>query len=118
VRVASRFVFLFLLGGGLLLWAQLRRPRQMRIEIDLTSALAGEISEVDVVVRRADHALARHQVRYGPAGAPGVVSLELRAAPGEAEVEATLIYSGRPARRIVAKVPLEEGAPARVEVKP
>lgn len=118
MRVGSRLVFLALLGGGLLLWAQLRRPREMRIEIDLASALAGEISEVDVVVWRADHALARHQVRYGPAGAPGVVPLALRAAPGEAEVEATLIYSGRPARRIVARVRLEEEAAARVEVKP
>jgi hypothetical protein len=118
VRVASRLVFLFLLGGGLLLWAQLRRPRQMLIELDLATALAGEISEVDIVVRREGHALARHQVRYGPSGAPGIVPLALRAPRGEAEVEATLIYSGRPARRIVAQVLLEEGAAARVEVKP
>jgi len=113
-RLLPRLAFLALLGGGLLYWAQLRRPRELRLELDLTGALPGEISSVDVVVRRGEHALARHEARFGPQGAPATVQMLLRAAPGEAEVETTLGYLGRPARRFLARVQLSEEEPARV----
>jgi hypothetical protein len=104
-------------GGALLLWAQLRKPRELVLQIDLTQALPGEITEVDVVVRRGGHALARHDVRYGTAGAPGLVEMSIHAAPGEAEVETTLVYPGKPARRSVAQAMLAESPPARVRAQ-
>lgn len=106
-----RLIFLVVLGGGLLLWAQARRPRELRVAIDLTAVLPGDITEVDVVVRRGGHALARHDVTYGAAGAPGTIELVVHAAPGDAEVETTLAYVGKAARKIVAPVKLSgEGA--------
>lgn len=100
-RLWPRLVFLAALGGALLLWTHLRKPRDCPLALDLTGALPGEIVELDVTVRRGGHALARHDVRYGKDGAPGVLELLVHAAPGEAEVEATLVYGGQPARRSV-----------------
>ena len=112
-----RLVFLLLLAGGLVLWAQQRKPRDLSLQVDLTGALPGEIVELDVVVRRSGHLLARHDVRYGSAGAPGLVEMPLHAAPGSAEVETTLVYEGKPARRHTAAVTLSQGAPARVRAE-
>src|SRR5882672_4852190 len=115
--VLLRVGFLVALGGVLLLWAQWRKPRDLVVRIDLMSALPGEISEIDVTIRRSGHALARHEVRYGAAGAPGLIEVPVHASPGEAEVETTLIYPGKPARRSAAQVRLDEASPARVEAK-
>lgn len=112
-----RLLFLAVLGGGLLLWAQARKPRDLTLQIDLTSALPGELVELDVVVRRSGHLLARHEVRYGSAGAPGVVEMPVHAAPGGAEVETTLVYAAQPAHRSVAQVTLQEAGPARVAAR-
>jgi hypothetical protein len=112
-----RLLFLAVLGGGLLLWAELRKPRDLQLSIDLTEALPGDIREVDVVVRRGAHALARHDVRYGDAGAPGTVELVVHAAPGEAEVETTLGYGEKPSRRRIVLVMLLGGKTARVSAK-
>ena len=116
-QVLLRLIFLVALAGGLLLWAQQRKPREMAVEIDLTGALPGEIVEVDVVVRREGHLLLRRDVQYGAAGAPGLVQLQLSAQPGDAEVETTLVYTGKPARRSVSRVALSEEAPARTRVE-
>jgi hypothetical protein len=67
-----------------------------------------------VVVRRGGHALARHDLRYGPSGAPGLIEVPIHAAPGDAEVETTLVYAGKPAQRSLAHAALMESAPARV----
>jgi hypothetical protein len=112
-----RLAFLALLAGGLLLWAQQRKPRDLTLQIDLTGSLPGEIVDLDVVVRRGGRALARHDVQYGKAGAPGLVELPVHAPPGEVEVETTLVYAGKAARKSVAQVKLEETAAARVSVK-
>lgn len=112
--LAARLFLLAAVAGGLLLWSQQRKPRGLRLQVDLTAALPGEIAELDVVVRREGHLLARHVVRYGSGGAPGLVEIEVRAAPGEAEVETTLVYAGKPARRSIEQVKLGEDAPARV----
>jgi hypothetical protein len=106
-RLWPRLVFLALLAGGLLWWAHLRQPREMTVTIDLTSSLPGEVSEVDVVVRRAGHVLLRHEAHYGAGGAPGTLRLTVRAAPGDAELETTLVYPGKPARRTVEPIRLE-----------
>ena len=111
-----RLLFLAALGGGLIWWGELRRPRDLRLSVDLTAALPGEVTEVDVVVRREGHVLARHDASYGPAGAPGTVVLIVHAAPGDAEVETTLAYARKPARRSIARARLSASAPAQVHV--
>ena len=72
------------------------------------------MTDLDVVVRRGGHALARHEVRYDGAGAPATVEVLVHARPGPAEVETTLGYAGKPARRIVARVDLSEAGTAKV----
>jgi len=116
-RLAPRLIFLVLLGGGLLLWSHLRKPRDLQLQIDLTDVRPGEVTDVDVVVRRGGHALARHEVRYDRAGAPATVEVIVHARPGPAEVETTLAYEGKPARRIVARVDLAESGTARLRVQ-
>ena len=113
-RLAPRLIFLALLGGGLLLWSHLRKPRDLRLRIDLTEVRPGEVTDLDVVVRRGGHALARHEVRYDGAGAPATVEVLVHARPGPAEVETTLGYAWKPARRIVARVDLSEAGTAKV----
>ena len=54
-RLAPRLIFLVLLGGGLLLWSHLRKPRDLRLQIDLTDVRPGEVTDVDVVVRRGEN---------------------------------------------------------------
>jgi hypothetical protein len=116
-EILLRVIFLAVLGGGLLLWAGRRAPRELTLQIDLTGALPGEISEVDVVVRRSGRAIARHDVNYGKAGAPALVELPVHATTGEAEVETTLVYAGKPAHKSVQEVKLAEDAPARIKAR-
>jgi hypothetical protein len=107
-QVALRVGFLALLAGGLLLWSRARMPRDVSVVIDLTGALPGELSEVDVVVTRSGRALARVDRRFALGTAPQQVRVQLRAPPGTAEVDATLIYPGRAAHRTQGEVMLEE----------
>ena len=116
-KLAPRLVFLVLLGGVLVFWGELRKPRDLLLQVDLSSALPGEIGEVDVVVSRGGRALARHDVRYGAAGAPGLLEFVVHAAPGDAEVETSLAYPGKAERRSRAQVKLSKDAPARVRVE-
>lgn len=115
--LAPRLIFLALLGGGLLLWSQLRKPRDLTLLVDLSGVLPGDVTEVDVVVRRGGRALARHEVRYGASGAPGTVEFVVHASPGEAEVETTLGYAGKDARRSVARVVFSNDGSARVRAE-
>ena len=94
-----RVGFLALLGGGLLLFARARAPREMLVEVDLTGALPGDVVESDVVVSREEHSLARVDERYGASGAPSTLRVQVRARPGAANVEVTLIAPGGAARR-------------------
>src|SRR5438445_661324 len=91
--VLLRFGFFLLLGGGLVLWSELRKPRDLRLDLDLTSALPGEIVEVDLTVSRDRHALLRFDQKYGSAGAPAMLHLTVRARPGPVEVDIMLIDS-------------------------
>jgi hypothetical protein len=116
-RVLPRLAFLALLGGALILWGELRKPRDLLLQVDLTGAMPGELDEVDVIVRRGGHALARHDVRYGEAGAPGLLEFVVHAAPGEVEVETSLVSLGKPERRVVSQIELTRNAPARVWVR-
>ena len=112
-QIALRLGFVAVLLGGLLLWGELRKPRELPVEIDLTSALPGEITGLDVVVTRDDGLLARAQPAFDGRGAPGLYRMTLHARPGAAEVEVTLLYGKAPARRTRAEVDLTDSG-ARV----
>jgi hypothetical protein len=116
-KAVPRLLLLAALGGGLLIWSQMRRPRDLRISLDLTAVLPGEVKDLDVIVRRGGHALARHFVRYGATGAPGTVEFVVFAAPGNAEVETTLAYRQKPSRRSVARVKLSPDEAAKVHAQ-
>src|SRR4051812_30501244 len=108
-QVILRVGFLALLAGGLLLWARVRMPRTMAIVIDLADALPGDVSEVDVVVTREGRLLTRVDRSYGRDGAPQRIALDVRAPPGPADVEMTLVYARGPAVRSRTGVELREG---------
>jgi hypothetical protein len=112
-----RFGFLAILAGGLVLFAHARSPRDMVVEVDLSSALPGDIVESDVIVSREEHSLARVEERYGASGAPAIVRVQVRARPGAANVEVTLIAAGGTARRTTTAVDLSPGRPARLEAR-
>ncbi len=82
-----RLGFLALLGGGLLLWSELRRPRDLALDLDLTNALPGDVVEVDLTVSRDGRPLLRLDQKYGSGGAPAVLHLTVRGRPGPAEVD-------------------------------
>jgi hypothetical protein len=109
-----RLGFLAVLGGGLLLWSELRRPRDLALDLDLTNALPGDVVEVDLTVSRDGRPLLRLDQKYGPGGAPAVLHLTVRARPGPAEVDVTLIDARGNARRIRATVELRNEAAAAV----
>ena len=115
--LAARLVFLVLLAGGLVFWAEQRRPRELRVDLDLTDALPGDIVEVDVTVSREGRALTRIDQRFGDAGAPGAIHALVHARPGLANVEAVLIDAQGRARRMQAAVELRKEGSAVVKVR-
>ena len=114
-QILARVAFVVLLGGVLALWAWVRSPRELRLDIDLTAAQPGELAEVDVVVTRGGQAISRSDERYGPQGAPATLQLLLRARPGAFEVETTLVDAAHRARRTRTLVQLREGTTAVVQ---
>ena len=88
--LALRAVFLTVLVGGLLFWTQLRRPRELHLAVDLTASLPGELTSLELIVRRGGHVLSRKELSFGKDGAPGRVDTSIFAAPGAADVELTL----------------------------
>ncbi len=116
-RLAPRLILLAVIAVGVLWWSQARRPRDLRLEIDLTAVEPGDVTGIEVLVRRGGHALARHEVSYGSSGAPGTMELVVHAPPGEVEVETTVSSAAKPARRSVSRVKLSADAPARVRVQ-
>jgi hypothetical protein len=117
LKLAARVVFLVLLGGSLALWAHLRMPRDLRVDVDLSSALPGQLAEVEVVIARDGQAVVREEMRYGPGGAPAALHLEVRARPGDFDIEATLVDRSRNAQRTRRHVRLREGEAAVVRVE-
>ena len=112
-----RLGFLLVLGGGLLLFSELRRPRDLQLELDLTEALPGDVVEVDVTVTRGGQALLRLEQRYGSLGAPATIRAVVRARPGPAEVDAMIVDAKGNARRTRVTVELRKDAPAIVKVR-
>jgi hypothetical protein len=94
-----RIAFLALLAGGLILWVQLRQPRDLRFDVDLSAASPGDVFEVEILVFRDGHALSRIEERYGPAGAPATVHAQVHARPGPVDLEITLVDARGTARR-------------------
>jgi hypothetical protein len=111
-----RLGFLLVLGGGLLLFSELRRPRDLQLELDLTEALPGDVVEVDVTVMRGGQALLRLDQRYGSLGAPATIRAVVRGRPGPAEVDAMIVDAKGNARRTRVTVELHKDAPTIVKV--
>jgi hypothetical protein len=116
-RLALRLLLLAIVAGGLLWWSQARKPRDLQLQIDLTAVEPGDATAVEVIVRRGGRALARHEVRYGAGGGPGTAEFIVHAPPGDAEVETTVVYAGKEARRSLSRVKLSPDAPARVRAQ-
>ena len=112
-----RLGFLLVLGGGLLLFSELRRPRDLQLELDLTEALPGDVVEVDVTVTRGGQALLRLEQRYGSLGAPATIRAVVRARPGPAEVDAMIVDAKGNARRTRVTMDLRKDAPTIVKVR-
>ena len=112
-----RLAFLVLLGGALVVWGELRRPRDLRLDIDLADALPGDVAEMDVTVTRDGHALLRLDQKYGASGAPPSIHSTLRARPGPAEVDAMLIDVHGNTRRNRIAVDLTKDSPAVVKLR-
>jgi hypothetical protein len=70
-----------------------------------------------VVIAREGQAVVREEMRYGPSGAPAALHLEVRARPGDFDIEATLVDRSRNAQRTRRHVRLREGEPAVVRVE-
>jgi hypothetical protein len=117
LKLAARVVFLVLLGGSLALWTHLRMPRDLRVDVDLSSALPGQLAEVEVVIAQDGQPVVRKEMRYGPSGAPGALHLEVRARPGDFDIEITLIDRFRRAQRTRRHVRLREGETPVVRVE-
>ena len=115
--ILLRLGFLLVLGGGLLLWSELRRPRDLHLELDLTQALPGDVVEVDLTVTREGRSLLRIDERYGSAGAPATVRAVVRARPGPAEVDAMLVDAKGNARRTRMPIDLRKDVPTVVKVR-
>jgi hypothetical protein len=110
-----RLGFFLLLAGGLLLWSELRRPRDLELDLDLTGALPGQIAEVEVTVSRDGRPLLRFDQKYGPTGAPATLQLTVRAQPGPVEVDVMLIDAQGTARRTRVTVELRKDERAVVK---
>jgi hypothetical protein len=117
LKLAARVVFLVLLGGSLALWTHLRMPRELRVDVDLSSALPGELAEVEVVIAQDGQPVVRKEMRYAAAGAPAALHLEVRARPGDFDVEITLVDRFRHAQRTRRQVRLREGETPVVRVE-
>jgi len=116
-RLAPRLILLAVVAVGLLWWSQARRPRDLRLQIDLTGVEPGDATAIEVIVRRGGHALARHEVSYGGSGAPATAEYVVHAPPGQVEVETTVTYAAKEARRSVSRVKLSPDSPARVRAQ-
>jgi len=112
-----RVGFLAVLAGGLVLFARARSPRDMVVEVDLSSALPGEVVETDVIVYREGRSLARVDERHGTRGAPAMIRVPVRAQPGGATVEVTLVSAGGRSRRTTVPVELTTAGPTRLQVR-
>jgi hypothetical protein len=110
-RLLLRLGFVFLVVGVAFFWERTRKPADMSLTIDLSSARPREMSGIDVIVRRGGRPIARHEIAFGHAGAPKSVEFVVHARPGTAEVESTLNYAGKPSRRVTLEMDLRaEGA--------
>jgi hypothetical protein len=112
-----RLAFLAVLAGGLYLFARDRSPQDMVVEVDLSGALPGDVAETDVIVFRDGRALARVDDRYGARGAPDMLRIPVRARPGPATVEVTLVAMGGAARKTTAAIDLTPARPARLQAR-
>jgi hypothetical protein len=105
-KLLIRFAVIALVVAGTLWWQSSKKPVDLTLVVDLTAMKPAEISGIDVIVRRDGRSLTRHEVTFGKAGAPQTIELVVHAPPGAAEVESTLIYEGKPSKRVTIKAEL------------
>jgi hypothetical protein len=89
----------------------------MVVEVDLTSAMPGDVVETDAIVYREGRSLARVDERHGARGAPATIRIPVRARPGAATVEVTLVSAGGASRRIAVPIVLTADKPARLQLR-
>jgi hypothetical protein len=105
-KLLLRLLFLTLIVGGVFFWQRSKVPRDLKLLLDVSAARPSEITGFEVLVRRSGAALARHEVTFGAAHAPAKFELTLHLVPGPADVETTLVYGGKPARRVQTEMDL------------
>jgi hypothetical protein len=105
-RLLLRLVLIALILGGVYYWERSRKPVDMTLALDLSAARPKEISGVDVIVRRNGRPLSRHEMAFGSVGAPPRLEFVVHAPPGGAQVESTLVYMGKPSRRVTVDLDL------------
>ena len=116
-KLVLRFVLIAAIVGVVWYWQKSRKPVTMTLKVDLSEAHPAQVSGLDVVVRRNDRLLNRHEIsQFSDAGAPSTLEMVVYAPPGRAEVEATVNYAGKPSRRTLATVDLQADEPTTVKV--
>ena len=108
-----RPAFLALLACGLVFLAR-GRPRELPLDVEVRPQGSPQPRSFDLVVRRAGGALLRVEQSFDAVGPPAVVRVSVRAQPGPAEFDLTVVDAQGSARRFRGLVDLAEDAPARV----
>jgi hypothetical protein len=116
-RLLIRFVVIALALGGVYLFQRGRKPADLSLAVDLSGARPKEITGIDVVIRRGGRPLSRHEMSFGGSGAPSTLEFVVHAAPGNADVESTLNYQGRPSRRTTVQIDLQPEGSNRLRIE-
>jgi hypothetical protein len=116
-RLLLRLALIAAILGGIYYWQETKRPVDMNLTIDVSAARPREITGVDIIVRRNDRPLSRHEMVFGNAGSPPRLEFVVHAPPGGAEVESTLNYQGKPSRRVTVQMKLKADSTNEVRIE-
>lgn len=116
-RLVLRLALIAVILGTVYYWQETKKPVDMTLALDVSAARPKEITGVDVIVRRNDRPITRHEMVFGNAGSPPRLEFVVHAPPGGAEVESTLNYQGKPSRRVTLQVKLQEGSANEVRIE-
>jgi len=116
-RLVLRLALIAVILGTVYYWQETKKPVDMTLALDVSAARPREITGVDVIVRRNDRAVSRHEMVFGNAGSPPRLEFVVHAPPGGAEVESTLNYQGKPSRRVTVQVKLHGDSPNEVRIE-
>jgi len=116
-RLVLRLALIAVILGSVYYWQETKKPVDMTLALDVSAARPKEITGVDVIVRRNDRAVSRHEMVFGNAGSPPRLEFVVHAPPGGAEVESTLNYQGKPSRRVTVQVKLHGDSANEVRIE-